>query len=99
MKNILQKYDVAVVGGGLAGVAAAIAASRAGASVLLVEKYGFLGGMTVSGLVNPFMPYWEHDGNYRSIYEKPLSAGIFRAVTEGLDEMGAFYRENKLTFH
>lgn len=39
-----QHYDVAVVGGGAAGIAAAVGARAAGARTLLVERYGFLGG-------------------------------------------------------
>jgi glycine/D-amino acid oxidase-like deaminating enzyme len=42
--------DVLVVGGGAAGVAAAVTAARAGAKVLLLEKYGFCGGAAVAGL-------------------------------------------------
>ena len=44
------KTDVLIVGGGAAGVAAAFTAARAGASVLLLEKYGFCGGAAVAGL-------------------------------------------------
>lgn len=42
--------DVLVVGGGAAGVAAAVVASRQGAKVILVERYGFCGGGAVAGL-------------------------------------------------
>ena len=42
--------DILVVGGGAAGVAAAFTAARAGARVLLLEKYGFCGGAAVAGL-------------------------------------------------
>src|SRR5580700_8040325 len=42
--------DILVVGGGAAGVAAAFTAAKAGARVLLVEKYGFCGGAAVAGL-------------------------------------------------
>jgi len=48
---VIGEYDVIVVGGGPAGLMAATAASRAGRSTLLVEKYGFLGGAgTMGGL-------------------------------------------------
>jgi glycine/D-amino acid oxidase-like deaminating enzyme len=47
------EYDVVVLGGGPAGIAAAVAAARAGSKTLLVERYGFLGGMgTAAGVTN-----------------------------------------------
>jgi len=48
---VLHQTDVLVVGGGSAGVVAAIAAKRAGADVTLVERYGHLGGLWTGGLV------------------------------------------------
>lgn len=48
---VAAESDVVVCGGGPAGVAAAVAAARTGASVTLAERYGFLGGMATSGLV------------------------------------------------
>jgi len=45
------KCDVLVVGGGAAGIAAAAAARRAGAQVVLLERYGFLGGLATAGAV------------------------------------------------
>jgi FAD-dependent oxidoreductase family protein len=45
-------YDVVVVGGGAAGLAAAVAAADAGARTALVERYGFLGGMATAGMVS-----------------------------------------------
>ena len=44
------RCDVLVVGGGAAGVAAAVTCARQGLSVSLVERYGFCGGGAVAGL-------------------------------------------------
>src|SRR5258705_6735358 len=47
------EYEVAVLGGGPAGIAAAVASARAGRRTLLIERYGFLGGMgTAAGGTN-----------------------------------------------
>jgi hypothetical protein len=46
-------YEIAVLGGGPTGIAAAVAAARAGRKTLLIERYGFLGGMgTAAGVTN-----------------------------------------------
>jgi len=48
---IVGEYDVVVLGGAPAGIAAAAAAGRAGRSTILIERYGFLGGAgTAAGL-------------------------------------------------
>lgn len=69
-KNIPEKYnvDVFVAGGGAAGVAAAIAASRQGKSVYIAEATGAFGGLGTSGLVPAFAPF--SDG------ERLIAAGI-----------------------
>ncbi len=51
---IRYETDVLVVGGGSAGFAAALASARTGARTMLVERYGFLGGMMTGGLVLGF---------------------------------------------
>jgi len=48
---VVRECDVLVVGGGPAGLAASVAAARLGASVVLVERYGYLGGLATGGLV------------------------------------------------
>ncbi len=50
---VLGDFDVLVAGGGPAGIAAALSAARHGMRVLLLESYGFLGGMWTMGMVNP----------------------------------------------
>jgi ribulose 1,5-bisphosphate synthetase/thiazole synthase len=50
---VFGAFDVVVLGGGPAGITAAAAAARAGRSTLLIERYGFLGGMgTAAGVTN-----------------------------------------------
>ena len=49
-----EQYDVAVIGGGSAGIAAALAAARRGARVVLVERHGYLGGAGTASLVHTF---------------------------------------------
>ncbi|MBQ2337452.1 MAG: FAD-dependent oxidoreductase, partial [Victivallales bacterium] len=53
---IRKDVDVLVAGGGVAGVAAALAAKRAGKDVLLLEKTTLLGGLATIGLINYFEP-------------------------------------------
>ena len=48
---VFAETDVLVVGGGPAGCAAAVAAARVGARVVLLERYGYLGGLSTGGLV------------------------------------------------
>ena len=55
--KIENKYDVIVVGGGIAGVSAAVRAGKEGAKTLLIEHYGFVGGMSTAGMVSPFMKH------------------------------------------
>lgn len=51
---MIRDVDVAVIGGGSAGLAAAISAARSGARVMLLERHGFLGGMGTASLVHTF---------------------------------------------
>jgi len=48
---VIDEVDVLIAGGGPAGIAAAVAAARNGARTLLVERYGYLGGLATGGLV------------------------------------------------
>lgn len=59
MKDL--NYDVIVIGGGPSGVNAAIASARLGAKTLLVERFGYLGGMLTNAGTGPMMTF--HAGN------------------------------------
>ncbi len=62
-------HQVIVMGRRLAVIAAAIAAKRKGLKTLLVEKYGFWGGMATASLVNPFMSTLGAGGHYREFLQ------------------------------
>lgn len=90
-----QDYDVIIAGGGLSGIATAIASAREGAKVLIIERYGFLGGMATAGLVNPFMPYavwkahWEYD------WTEKVNQGIFREILSELHDLDGLHKNNQ----
>ncbi len=73
-------YDVIVVGGGISGAMAAIASARAEAKTLLVEQYGFLGGMLTASGVGPMMTF--HAG------EKKVVQGITDELITRLTDKG-----------
>jgi len=56
-------YDVIVIGGGIAGVAASVSAARAGVSALLIEKSCNLGGLATGGLISWYEPLCDGEGN------------------------------------
>jgi hypothetical protein len=77
-------YEVVVVGGGAAGLAAAIAAGSAGARTALVERYGFLGGMATAGMVSTIC------GLYHSAPSgapEPLNEGFAETFARRLSAM------------
>ena len=61
MKEV--NYDVVVCGAGVAGVAAAVAAARAGAKTAIIEKQCLLGGLATSGLIYIYLPLCDGYGN------------------------------------
>lgn len=62
-KSIKQKYDIAVCGGGVAGISAALAAAREGKKVILFEKEYMLGGLGTAGLVTIYLPICDGMGH------------------------------------
>ena len=66
---VLDGYDVIVFGGGIAGISAAVSASRSGSRVLLVEKLCNAGGLATGGLISYYLPVCDGRG-------KIVSSGI-----------------------
>src|SRR5690606_22118085 len=86
---VSYRCEVLVVGGGSAGATAAIAAARAGAETLLIERYGFLGG-TSTAVLDTFYGFYTpgREG-------KKVVGGIPDAVVDGLRKYGmCFERPN-----
>ncbi len=72
MNELQTKYDVIVAGAGIAGISASVKAAREGVSVLLIEHYGFVGGMSTAGMVSPFMKH--------SVNGDTLVRGVFEDI-------------------
>ena len=80
--QIYGNYDTVVVGGGFAGIAAALAAARGGNKVLLCEKMFILGGLGTAGLVTIYLPLCDGKGHQ-------LSFGIAEELLRKSIEHGA----------
>lgn len=76
-------YDVVVAGGGAAGVAAALGAARAGARVLLAERYGFLGGAATNANVLSYCGMF-----VAGDVAVPAVGGVGAEVLRGLGALG-----------
>jgi len=78
------EYEVAVLGGGPAGIATAVAAARAGRRTLLIERYGFLGGMGTAAGVTNFC------GLHANVYGKMhrVVQGIASELLSRIDRIG-----------
>jgi len=77
-----------VAGGGPGGTAAAYAAASLGREVILIERYGFLGGMGTAGLVQPWMSYLAG--------EKPVVGGFFEEIILELKKENAIIKSAHL---
>ncbi|MEW6167817.1 MAG: FAD-dependent oxidoreductase [Pseudomonadota bacterium] len=96
---LAAEADVVVVGGGPAGIGAAVGAADAGARVVLVERYGFLGGNATAALVMPLMSFHtqrnarEKAGDLRLMPTDhgpgdPVIAGVLQRLLHRLVEQG-----------
>lgn len=91
--RVAGEYDVVVAGGGVAGVAAALAARRAGKRALLIEKSLKLGGLATLGLINLFVPLCNGRGT-------PIIGGMCEemlrlSIRRGYDSLPEAWRECK----
>jgi glycine/D-amino acid oxidase-like deaminating enzyme len=90
--RVLGEFDVVVLGGGPAGIAAAVAAARLGSSVLLVERYGFLGGMgTAAGVTNFCGLHANVHGEIRQVVH-----GVADDLLSRIDALGGLNAPHKL---
>ncbi|HKQ62162.1 MAG TPA: FAD-dependent oxidoreductase, partial [Candidatus Polarisedimenticolaceae bacterium] len=100
--------DVLVIGGGPAGIGAAVASARNGASTILVERYGFLGGNATAALVMPFMsfhtqqPQAEGQGAASLLPTdhgdgRPVIGGVVEQLVERLVAAGGALRASRAT--
>ena len=76
---IVQPHDVVVAGGGPAGIAAALAAARQGASTMLIEAHGSLGGVWTSGALAWVIDAGGKSGIMSEIFNRLLATGDCRA--------------------
>jgi hypothetical protein len=81
---VIAEVDVLVVGGGTAGLAAAVSAARTGAKTMLVERYGSLGGLATNGLIILLLTM--DDGRGRQVV-----AGLCQEMVERLAARKACY--------
>ena len=81
---VKAETEVLVIGGGSAGVSAAVAAARNGAEVILVERLGYLGGLATGGLIILLLTL--DDGRGRQVV-----GGLCQEVTDRLAKRGAAY--------
>ena len=84
--KVNDKFDVVVVGGGIAGISAALSARRSGVKVLLIEKNYLLGGLATAGLITIYLPLCDGCGNQVSfgIAEELLRLSV-KYGNEGMD--------------
>lgn len=93
---VIAKTDVVVMGGGPAGVTAAIAAARLGAQVILIERWGHLGGQATGGLVIEF--FGASDGPTFK-WGRKIKAGIYEETLDRLKPYFAVTRFPDVLIH
>jgi hypothetical protein len=107
--KVLPQTDVLIVGGGCAGIGAALGAAEAGAKVLLAERYGFLGGSATAGLVLTMASYYTSSNVPLKRTEdltlfptdhgsgKPIIGGVMARMVEHLVAAGGAFAPSQQT--
>lgn len=78
-------YDVVVIGGGAAGIAAAIGAAKTGAKTMLIERSGCFGGQATNANVASYCGFFTHEKKPRQVVK-----GIGQEVLDGLADLGGY---------
>lgn len=89
-KKEIVHYDVAVLGGGPGGMAAAVSAARQGAKVVLVERLGYLGGQMASGL--PFLAFLD-------MHKRQVVGGLAQKMVDDLAALDGTAGHRYCPFH
>ena len=99
------KYDVAVAGAGIAGIAAAVAAARQGCKVALIEKQTLIGGLATSGLIFVYLPLCDGNGTQvtfgiaEELLRRSLNYGPFDLPENWGGPAGSRYKNNRFHCH
>lgn len=109
LAKVIAPTDVLVVGGGPAGIGAAMGAAEAGAKVVLAERFGFLGGNATAGLVLVMASYYtssgvplERTGEFTLFpidhgSGKPIIGGVLARLVEDLVKVGGAFAPSPKT--
>lgn len=88
--DVAEATDVLVVGGGPAGLAAAVSAARTGASVRVIDRFGVVGGNLTAGLVGPCMTSFSLDG------QTQLVRGVFDEFVRRMEKQGGAVHPSRI---
>lgn len=85
--NCYELFDVLVAGGGMAGIAAAVAAARQGARTILIEKAGWLGGMGITGATG-LHSFFNIFGAFPGAERMRVAGGIAQELVDRVQTLG-----------
>lgn len=92
--EVVKETDVIVIGGGISGIAAAVAAKRNGANVTIIEKSIALGGLATNGLVCIYLPMDDGAGN--KVYGGLAEDLLYTCIKYGYDNLPDCWRSKPM---